>query len=176
MRTIYMAALLALPLAACGSNGGESEELAQAKLEAAEAKLEAAEAKLAASEAGEDEEDEAEEKTAAKKDKTEAPAKSASASSAPTSKSARCKIIGKMEDYDGPCRFISRGGGSFTVKRDDGGDFFNDMTEVMLDVTGKGTGRVSVRQMGSVTSFGTMTRSSSDSACWEKESFEVCAY
>lgn len=177
IRTI-MTAAACLSLAACSGGESESDELAQAKLEAAEAKLEAAEAKLAASEG----DTKAAAAPAAAAPAAAAPAAATPAAAAskapatPKTKSARCRVSTKMNDYTGQCQFTSRGGGSFKVARADGDQFADDITEVIVDVTGTNRANLSLRQNGSVYEAGSLTRSSSDRACWEDEFFAVCAY
>lgn len=93
-----------------------------------------------------------------------------------TVKTARCKVYDPGGDYEGPCQFTQWEGGSFMVSREGNDEFFNGITEVMVEVDAPGIAGGSIRQGGENNFLGTMERHSDDRACWSSADFTVCAY
>lgn len=93
-----------------------------------------------------------------------------------TVKTARCKVYDPGGDYEGPCKFTQWEGGSFMVSREGNAEFFNGITEVMVEVDAPGIAGGSIRQGGENNFLGTMERHSDDRACWSSADFTVCAY
>lgn len=93
-----------------------------------------------------------------------------------TVKTARCKVYDPGGDYEGPCQFTQWEGGSFMVNREANAEFFNGITEVVVEVDAPGIAGGSIRQGGESNFLGTMERHSDDRACWSSADFTVCAY
>jgi hypothetical protein len=93
-----------------------------------------------------------------------------------TVKTVRCKVYDPGGDYDGPCKFTQWEGGSFMVSRDGDAEFFNGITEVVVEIDAPGIAGGSIRQAGESNFLGTMERHSDDRACWSSADFTVCAY
>ena len=173
---ILTAGLLAL--AAC--NGAETEVAADDTAEVDTADDEAAASQT--TDAASSDSTPAEASKVAEASKTAAPAKKAATEESglgevkETVKTARCNVYDPSGDYNGPCQFTQWGGSSFTVSRRGNAEFFNDITEVVVEVDAPGVAGGSIRQNGELNYIGTMERHKDDRACWSSEDFTVCAY
>ncbi len=80
-------------------------------------------------------------------------------------------------EYRGDCVFEPRGKGSFSVTREDGKPFYDDVMEVVVMVYAKGSANVRSRLEGDTfADWGDAMRSESYPACWIGTDFSVCAY
>lgn len=80
-------------------------------------------------------------------------------------------------EYRGDCMFDPRGRGSFSLKREDGTPFYENVMEIMVFIFGDGQADVrSIDQNGEHQRWGEATRSESYPACWIGSDFSVCAY
>ncbi|MEM7739608.1 MAG: hypothetical protein AAF225_02260 [Pseudomonadota bacterium] len=80
-------------------------------------------------------------------------------------------------EYRGDCVFEPRGKGSFSVTREDGRPFYDDVLEVVVMIYAKGEANVRGRvEDGTTAEWGDAMRSESYPACWIGSDFSVCAY
>lgn len=94
------------------------------------------------------------------------------------SSSVRCTIRSRHAViFDGPCRFRSEPGGTFSVSSvDPQGDIFQGIVSVSVGVVAPGEAEVRGLTAGGVNSrWGEAHRSKADPACWVGSDFEVCA-
>jgi hypothetical protein len=61
------------------------------------------------------------------------------------------------------------------VSRKGDADFFNGITQVVVEVDAPGIAGGSIRQNGELNPIGTMERHKDDRACWSSADFTVCA-
>lgn len=90
----------------------------------------------------------------------------------------RCVVAGAgAPPYQGRCRFLPEGGGSFSLRPATGRAFPGGTTDVSVFVLAPGQAEVRGLTTGGINSrWGEGRRSSKDRACWEGSDFRVCAY
>lgn len=88
---------------------------------------------------------------------------------------AQCRLW--PNTYRGPCMFEPRGKGSFSVTREDGSAFYDDVAEIIVFVFDEGLADVRAKHLsGDNDRWGEAKRSETYPACWIGDEFSVCAY
>lgn len=90
-------------------------------------------------------------------------------------------LPGDEVQFQGKCKFVPEGGGSFTLMDAAGGNtLYGAVSMVSVYLTGKDTAEVSGLVLdesgGHNTRWGSAKRSDLDGACWEGDDFRVCAW
>jgi hypothetical protein len=95
-------------------------------------------------------------------------------------KPARCEItplLNGEDRYVGPCEFVAKSGGSFSVKLPAKAADDLNISIVYVTVDSPGNGEIAVRGfMGNLNKWGIVRRDPKKPACWAGEWGRVCVY
>jgi hypothetical protein len=95
----------------------------------------------------------------------------------PRGKIAKCKITRADDIYQGPCRFQSEKGGSFSADMDDISGIQDDIISIGVAIIEQDKAEVrGLTKDGINSRWGEAQRSETDRACWTGVDFEICAY
>jgi hypothetical protein len=93
-------------------------------------------------------------------------------------RTASCRIVsGGEAPYFGPCRFLSDGGGSFTIEPIGRRFFFPRIGAITVAITAPGEAEVSGLTAAGINSrWGAARREGGAPACWLGGNFRICVY
>jgi hypothetical protein len=84
-----------------------------------------------------------------------------------------CYFGNSVYEYDGACEFVLGPGGDFTTTSLEG-PYFENVTRIGLDVTGKGVGNLAITYPGGYVQQTPVRRSTTDKSCWEGPRLTFC--